>query len=100
MSWNGVCVEDSSDRLLPDEISPKIPDQTPAKCIRACQDLGFSFAGVQDGIQCNCGDVAPPLDKIISMNECTLPDCTNCRNCAGDPSKPCGGPYKMIVFTV
>ena len=93
-------MRDSSDRLLPDEINPKIPNQTPEKCIEACQDLGFSFAGVQDGIQCNCGDEAPPLDKILDMADCTLPDCTNCRNCAGDPSQACGGPYKMIVFEV
>ena len=90
MSWDGECVKDSRERLLPTPL--KVPSLTPDKCIEACQENGlFSFAGVQNGRECWCGKVAPPEDRIVSMQECK-------HNCQGNSSIKCGGWWRMGVF--
>ena len=89
VSWNGVCVKDSSQRLLPTAV--KVPSLTPDKCIKACGEKGFKFAGVQIEKECWCGNVAPPEDKIVALKECNY-------NCQGDTSIKCGGSWRMKVF--
>ena len=87
--WNGVCVKDCSPRLLPTQVH--VPSLTPARCIEACQERFFSFAGVQAGRQCFCGNTAPPQEKILDVTECSA-------NCPGDSSLKCGGSCRMGVF--
>ena len=100
ISWNGNCVRDSPDRLLPINAVPEwnnlggpFPSNTPARCIEACQDQGFLFAGVQYGNECWCGNDAPPEDKIVNMMECNYP-------CPGDSSQKCGGFWRMNVYRI
>ena len=64
---------------------------TPAKCIQACRDKGYSFAGVQYAFECFCGNVAPPQSSIVAMDECNAA-------CRGDSSIKCGGTWRMNVF--
>ena len=91
--WNGVCVKDCHPRLLPTQlrIKPLEDALTPPRCIEACQNAGFSFAGVQAGRECFCGNTAPPEEKIVDQKECSS-------NCAGDKSIKCGGGCRMGVF--
>ena len=65
--WDGTCVKDSEPRLLPKGFDMK--SLTPDKCIQACQDKGYSYAGVQTGYQCWCGNQAPPVDKIVAVDQ-------------------------------
>ena len=89
MSWNGQCVKDSAQRLLPTEVN--VPSLTPSKCILGCQQKGFSYAGVQISTECWCGNVAPPENKIVALQECD-------HNCLGDSSIKCGGTWRMRVW--
>ena len=69
----------------------EVSSLTPDKCIQACRERGFSFAGVQYSRQCFCGNTAPPLDKIVDKNECN-------KDCEGDPAIKCGGHCRMNVY--
>merc|ERR1711953_394785 len=89
ISWNGKCVRDSGSRLLPTHL--RFPYLTPAKCMEACQDQGFLFAGVQIGLECWCGNDAPPEDRIVDMAECDS-------SCSGDSTQKCGGAWRMNVY--
>ena len=91
VSWNGVCVKDSSQRLLPTAVN--VSSLTPAKCIKACQEKGFKFAGVQIEKECWCGNVVPPEDRIVALQECNY-------NCQGDSSIKCGGSLRMRVYRI
>ena len=88
-----MCVQDSHSRLLPTGLraASLMKALTPTRCIKACQKEGFSFAGVQAGKECYCGNTAPPEDKIVDMMECSSP-------CSGDSSLKCGGVWRMGVF--
>jgi len=48
-------------RYLP-TVAYSDPDNTPSKCIDACQGLGKNYAGLQYGNECWCGDklAGPP----------------------------------------
>lgn len=61
------------------------------KCVSLCKEKNFSFAGVQNGNQCYCGDEAPI--QSAPARECHL-------NCAGDTSQKCGGHWRMNVYTI
>lgn len=96
VSWNGNCVRDSSNpRLLPflPGNEKQFPSLTPAKCIKACNDQNYNFAGVQYGNECWCGDDAPPEDKIVDTEECN-------QSCEGDSAKKCGGFWRMNVYRI
>ena len=86
LSWDGQCVIDSPDRLLP--IYKNVSSLTPSSCVEAC--TGYLFAGVQYGKECWCGYEAPPKDKIVPMNECDYA-------CTGDSALKCGGYWRMNV---
>ena len=90
-SWTGQCVKDSSSRVLPEVNSWHFPNMTRSKCIEACLHSGFSFAGVQTGHECWCGNVAPPADIIVPLSECNF-------GCPGDSTEKCGGAWRMNVF--
>ena len=70
-----------------------ITNLTPAKCIEACRENGYSFAGVQYAEECFCGNEAPPPIKIVAMSECNM-------GCTGDSSIKCGGSYRNNVYKI
>ena len=70
-----------------------ITNLTPAKCIEACREDGYSFAGVQYGEECFCGNEAPPPIKIVAISECNM-------ECTGDSSIKCGGSYRNNVYKI
>ena len=86
--WTGQCVQDSMwERLLPTQIS--IDLLTPAKCIKACNGKGFSFAGTQWYSECWCGNEEPPTDRIVDTSRCTY-------DCVGDRAQKCGGSSALM----
>ena len=92
--WSSYgCVRDSSTRLLPTNVGRGWWTNTTARCMEACDDQGFLFAGVQAGHECWCGNDAPPQDKIVDMGECDV-------SCSGDSAHKCGGHWRMNVYKI
>ena len=95
VSWTGnYCVRDQNPRLLPFFPGRSwFPSLTPAKCIKACNDQNYNFAGVQFGHQCFCGNEAPPEYTIVDMEECN-------QSCGGDSAQKCGAAWRMNVYKI
>ena len=96
VSWTGnYCVRDSPNpRLLPFIPGRSwFPSLTPAKCIKACNDQNYNFAGVQFGHTCWCGNDAPPEYTIVDMEECN-------QSCGGDSAQKCGAAWRMNVYKI
>ncbi|KAI0006827.1 hypothetical protein F4779DRAFT_643846 [Xylariaceae sp. FL0662B] len=68
-------------------------DMTVDKCVQACGDKGFRFAGVEYSTQCFCGDEVAQdrLPKNGTIGECNMP-------CAGDAGQLCGGSAQVAVY--
>ena len=87
-----MCIHDTHPkRQLPALLN--VPSLTPDKCIKACKDKGFHFAGVQFSKECWCGKEAPSKDRIVEMKECNM-------DCQGDSSIKCGAGMRMNVFQI
>ena len=63
---------------------------TIGKCKNYCFGKGFSYAGVQNGNECYCGNEINPSAPKPST-ECN-------KQCTGDRSQTCGGGCRMNVY--
>ena len=55
---------------------------------------GYTYAGVQFGAECFCGNEQPGQQFLASVeSECNM-------RCPGDNQAKCGGSYRMNVYNV
>jgi len=76
--WSGQCVQTG-------KWTPTLFVNSPSRCMKTCVNRGKRFAWV--GRDCLCTNKAPPLDKIVSKSQCSLP----CRGWPYDRAQICGG---------
>ncbi len=65
-------------------------DMTVEKCIAYCRSRGFSYAGLQYGTYCFCGN---SYGRYGVSRGCSTP-------CGGNPSQVCGGAWANSVYSV
>jgi len=81
------CFKDSSTRTLPYQANPA-ETFTPSQCVSVCAQLGFIYAGAQDGSQCWCGLDLPALGS------------GSCNSlCDSDNDEICGGSWANSVYS-
>ena len=91
--WSLVryCGVDEANRVIENDNTSILPNNTPATCIEHCIALGFDYAGVEYGDECHCGTgyiggaQAPTTD-------CNIP-------CPGNPSLTCGGSWRIQLYS-
>ena len=78
-AWKKVAVNDNQ--------------MTVYKCKQLCfEDRDYDFAGVQNRVQCWCGNVEPKSELIPApQSQCSMP-------CPGDFTQKCGGSTTMNVY--
>ncbi|KAK3302010.1 WSC domain-containing protein [Chaetomium strumarium] len=64
---------------------------TTEKCLQACRDGGFPFAGTEFGGECYCGVVIGNGTAAAPAGDCNIP-------CNGDSSQTCGGRSRLNLF--
>lgn len=64
---------------------------TTAKCLQACRDGGFPFAGTEFGGECYCGVVIGNDTYAADASQCDMP-------CNGASSEKCGGRGRLNLF--
>jgi hypothetical protein len=98
--WEGVgggpegprflgCFRDRDGRDLPGAFIER-PNMTVGMCTAHCARSGYTYAGIQDGEQCFCGN---SYGRYSASNACNL-------GCNGNPSERCGGVWANGVFRV
>lgn len=83
------CFVDGTPRDLPNQVTPA-GSVTVDTCRVACYNAGYSYAGLQGGNKCFCGN---SYDTYGSAPES---DCST--NCAGDATVKCGGTNRNSVW--
>jgi hypothetical protein len=63
---------------------------SPQLCTSLCRNAGYSYAGLQNGTRCSCGDVFGSYGPALS-NLCNI-------ECPGDNSQRCGGSLYNSIF--
>lgn len=86
------CAIDTDDRILKDVTVNRIEDNTPASCIASCSAKGYTHAGVEDGMECYCGNGVEDDIESVKISECDLP-------CPGDAWQKCGGDWRIALYT-
>jgi hypothetical protein len=87
------CYEDRIDRALPDNLATSAT-MTPMSCRSACAAAGKSYAGLQFGSECWCGNTNPATANppyALETGQCTTP-------CGGDAGVACGGIWRNSVY--
>ncbi|EJD47486.1 WSC-domain-containing protein [Auricularia subglabra TFB-10046 SS5] len=81
------CASDEGDRALPKGID--IDNTTPTSCTAACAAAGYTFAGIEYGRECYCGN---DFDTSrLGATRCNMP-------CEGDENALCGGGKRLAVY--
>ncbi|KAH7368772.1 WSC domain-containing protein [Plectosphaerella cucumerina] len=66
-------------------------EQTVAACIDACSTAGYSFAGLEYGGECWCGNAIAEAAQPAGADECAMP-------CNDNRSELCGGPDRLNIY--
>ncbi|XP_052792798.1 neurogenic locus notch homolog protein 1-like isoform X2 [Mya arenaria] len=90
MSYVG-CYMDSTNRILLTWLSND-NSNTPARCIKLCEDVGYRIAGVQYTAACFCDNKWQRTPQKVDDSECGM-------SCPGDSSYKCGGAWRMNVYS-
>jgi beta-D-xylosidase 4 len=86
------CYTDDNDRTLKG-YSTRSGTNSPAFCADLCGRAGYSYAGVEYGSQCYCGDAINTNASKAEESACNTP-------CPGDASKTCGQTWLINVYSV
>jgi glucan endo-1,3-alpha-glucosidase len=67
--WKSLgCYVDSGDRLLKGYFLTQ-PGMTVAMCTSACSDQGYTFAAIEYGVECYCGNNLEPNGSGVNVDE-------------------------------
>ena len=92
LNWTTLspCAVDNPARILADDVTTVVDDNTPGSCITSCAGLGFGYAGVEFGDECHCGT---GLKAALDDGPAAVCDMA----CTGDPTLACGGAWSIQV---
>jgi len=87
----GCYVDNTATRDLPYNAYLGLVTLTPDMCRKNCSSLGYSYAGLQYGDECWCGN------KYGSHGVGNAADCN--KPCLGDATFKCGGSNRNSIYT-
>ncbi|KAG8999266.1 hypothetical protein FRB90_012118 [Tulasnella sp. 427] len=91
-SYLGCVAEPSGGaRVLTTKITDSSPSMTQETCLNSCINAGYSFAGLEFGAECWCGN-----NPTANLN--VLPDTSCSTSCGGNSGEKCGGTYTLALF--
>jgi hypothetical protein len=89
---SGFCVPDSPNRVF-SAFSTSSSSMTPTSCINTCSSLGYSYAGVEAGSECWCGNqFSNGVPTSVPRSDCSMP-------CSGNSSQTCGAIWYLFWYS-
>jgi len=86
------CFQDSfTKRLLQGHVVKLKTKNSPTFCTEICSKSGFSYAGVQYGMECFCGNSRPEPSSALENSKCSM-------KCPGSKDATCGGYLAVDVY--
>ncbi|KAH8819340.1 glycoside hydrolase superfamily [Xylogone sp. PMI_703] len=92
-TYKGCFKDDATIRDLPDVFLSLAGTNTPQVCVQQCGSRGYSYAGVEFGEQCFCGNDIGSKGVQSPESECNMP-------CAGNSSQSCGQAYYINIYQI
>jgi len=93
-AYQGCAWDDISSRSLSKNILSE-PQMTVELCLKGCAAQGYTYAGLEFGSQCYCGNSFPsdklPVAHDGSFSRCDMP-------CSGNNTQWCGGKSAMNLY--
>lgn len=89
--WQG-CFAEGSGHFALQNTSWSLSTMTPMQCINGCSELGYQYAGLEQGNRCFCGNSFNGGQR--------LPESQCGTACAGNSSAVCGGGTSLDLYTV
>lgn len=87
-TYDNCYVDSIWNRALPNGRSVSGP-MTIEKCLDACSDSGYQYAGLEYAGECYCGSAQP--NQVANDGRCDMA-------CSGNPSQLCGGGNGLSVY--
>ncbi|CAM9662033.1 unnamed protein product [Chrysoparadoxa australica] len=69
------------------------PENSPEFCGALCREQGYTFFGLQYGLECACGNDYGSYGPADDPSECSMP-------CSGDPMILCGAGLRNSVYEI
>ncbi|XP_065220734.1 uncharacterized protein LOC135845823 [Planococcus citri] len=85
------CYLNNNGILLNDKKIQMVKSLTPKHCQSYCDMLGFLYSGVQDEIECRCGNYLPTDLKPEADDKCS-------KRCPGAPTETCGQKNHVKIY--
>lgn len=87
------CAVDTASRVIANDVTTILSDNTPGNCAAFCQEQGYAYAGVEYADECHCGTgfaggVAP---DSAPASDCSMP-------CDEDKGLTCGGSWRIQIY--
>lgn len=87
-----ACAQDSSSRVLVNDVTTILSDNTPSACAAHCYAANYYYAGVEYGDECHCGTgIVSGADTPLDPSQCSMA-------CAGDVLETCGGSWAIQLY--
>ncbi|KAI0338955.1 WSC-domain-containing protein [Trametopsis cervina] len=89
-----ACAVDNASRVIANDVTMILDNNTPGACMEFCQAAGYTIAGVEYGDECHCGtgytgEVTP---AAAPASECNI-------SCTGYPALTCGGGWRLQIYS-
>ena len=85
-----ACAVDTGSRIIANDVTTVLTNNTPATCIELCDAGNFAFAGVEFSNECHCGTGLVDSIAAAPRSECNFA-------CSGDANLLCGGASRIQV---
>ncbi|CDZ98531.1 beta-1,6-N-acetylglucosaminyltransferase, contains WSC domain [Phaffia rhodozyma] len=91
-TWTSLgCRSDSWTRTLDASTLYSSFAMTLDLCIRTCDSANYTYAGVEDGTECYCGNSVLESSTYLPLSSCTY-------SCGGFSSSICGGYWALSLY--
>ncbi|KAI0684436.1 WSC-domain-containing protein [Earliella scabrosa] len=86
-----ACAVDTGSRIIANDVTTVLTNNTPATCIELCDAGNFAFAGVEFSNECHCGTGLKSTPTARPISECNMA-------CSGDENLSCGGSFRIQIY--
>ena len=89
-SYLGCYADTGNPRTL--AVTPQIGESmTPEVCLQKCTQMGYKYAGLEDGYECWCGQTVPDPSSKLAESQCS-------KQCTGSV-QTCGGLSRIELYS-
>jgi hypothetical protein len=88
------CYQDTAARILPHTVTISSVHNDQEWCAGECQLAGYTYAGVEYGVACLCGNAPPAASAKVDDAKCSA------IKCKANAQEDCGGSYLMVCIVI